>query len=104
MVVKERYSARVSLDDYVKAGLKSLDQMEGLQRPVEHKRIRTSSGEFERLQYHVKVSNNDNLIVVYQLVGVNGNMGYIVTMSASEDQAAKYGPIFDHITQTFQLK
>lgn len=103
-VTKEYYKFKISLDEYAEAALKGLGKMGGVQKPVEHERVKTSNGEFEKLQYTIKIPSYEKVIVIYQFLGVNGGVAYILGMATTTDQMEKYRPVFDQIVQTFQLR
>lgn len=96
--------ARISLDDYVQSGMDYLAKNDDVQKPVKHERIKTSGGDFEKIEYTQKIPYSQKIAALYQLVGVNGNVIYELVLSTNTDQVQKYGPIFDQMAQTFQLK
>jgi hypothetical protein len=102
-VMKDMRPYGISLDPYVQSILGTFDKVDAIVKPVKHERIKTSNGEFEKFQYEVR-GTNQIVGVVTQLVGVNGSVAYILTLTTNTHQMEKYDPIYDQIIQTFQLK
>jgi hypothetical protein len=97
-----------SLDEFVTETISQLDQIKQmLAGRVTHQRVTLSSGDAEKIVYHMRISvpgvSEAIQTTTTQYVVVDGTKAYILTFSALDAESDKYTSTFAKMAKTFRV-
>lgn len=105
-ILTQTLGAEVSLDFYAQLNVGQLENMDIVVKPITHSRVRLEAGDAEKVEYSwsmTSVGNETVQLAVAQYLLVRGKTAYILTMTTTADQAAKYKPLFEQIAGSFRI-
>ncbi|HKP51968.1 MAG TPA: hypothetical protein VJ183_04870 [Chloroflexia bacterium] len=107
-VIVQPLPSAMSLDDFVKETISQVDQFKQmLAGPVTHQRVTLSSGDAEKIVYHMRISvpgvSEAIQTTTTQYAVVDGARAYILTFSALAVEADKYASTFAKMARTFRI-
>jgi hypothetical protein len=95
-----------TLDSIIPDVVRQLESLPGAAKPITQERIKSPSGDRERLHYllTMRIPNGQNLTVaITQYVLVKDKDLFTVTMGAKPDEKAKFTQIFDKVGMSFRF-
>lgn len=105
-ILKQDLQAKVSLDFYAQITVGMLENLDGVIKPVTHRRVQWTNGDAEELHYGMKMTVSPDKTVVMditQYLVIAGKTSYVITLATTADQAEKYRPLFEKIGKSFRL-
>jgi hypothetical protein len=95
-----------TLEDGVQQGLRQLEQLTNVAKPIAHERLQLNGSEAERIQYTatlVLAKGEPVRARITQYMLLHGGYQFAVTFTTRFAQADRYASTFDQIAQSFRF-
>jgi len=106
LVLRQRLAPGEDLDSAVAESLTGLEDLPGVIKPFTHERLTMATGDRERIKSKMTMNSPTGqqfTIAVTNFILTTDKDGYVVTLTTTADQEAKYAATFDRIGRGFRF-